>query len=358
MRLNDDSSLIRESFEKVASGNYSVDEVRRWLNSKGVSISKNQMLNVLKNVTYTGKIIVPPFKDEPEKIIEGLHTPLISDELFSAVQQVLTGRKRNMKFHTDKSDLYPLKGYLKCPVHGRTLSAYGSKGRRFIYHYYICTYPGSKCQRYPIDWVHNYILSILEKIRSSVIVINKKRKLLETLITQESSNRIQVISQTENQLTQLRLQLNHLKEEFLLRNINGDTYQDLRTDLESRVYHTELNLRDIVDEQTPLKRFLFEDVPVLEDIVDFYQQSAGVMKRRILGCIFSEKIFFNEEKDATIIYTKPIEVILQIFNELQRHKNKKQVNYDLFSSIAPLINDTSSYQPLVEYIILYRTSCM
>ena len=136
-------------------------------------------------------------------------------------------------------------------------------------------------------------------------------------------------------LTQLRHQLNHLKEEFLLRNINGDTYQDLRTDLESRVYHTELNLRDIVDEQTPLKRFLFEDVPVLEDIVDFYQQSAGVMKRRILGCIFSEKIYFDEKKDATIIYTKPIEVIFQIFNELQGGKIKKQAGFDLFSQLAP-----------------------
>jgi len=34
-----------------------------------------------------------------------------------------------------------------------------------------------------------------------------------------------------------------------------------------------------------------------------------VMKRRIISCIFSERIYFNEEKDATIIYTKPIEVI-------------------------------------------------
>ena len=91
----------------------------------------------------------------------------------------------------------------------------------------------------------------------------------------------------------------------------------------------------MVDEQNPLKKFLFEDVPTLEHIVEFYQKSTGVMKRRILGCIFSEKIYFNEEKDATIIYTKPIEVILQISNELGNHKRKKEVNYDLFSQLAP-----------------------
>jgi site-specific DNA recombinase len=356
MDFNDDSPKIRESFEKIASGRYSINEVTKWLNLNGIKISKNQMCNILRNVSYTGKIIVPPFKEEPEKIVNGLHPPLISDELFSAVQQVLIGKKRNMKFHTDKSDLYPLKGFLKCPIHGRSLSAYGSKGRKHIYHYYLCTYPGSKCQRYPIDYVHNFVISVLEKIKLSVNNIKEKRKVFETLISQESSIRTQTISKTEQDLLTLRHQLTHLRDEFLKRNINGETYTELRTEVESKIYHTELNLRDMVDEQNPLKKFLFEDVPTLEHIVEFYQKSTGVMKRRILGCIFSEKIYFNEEKDATIIYTKPIEVIFQIFNELQSHKNKKQVNYDLFSQLAPLIYETSSYQPLIEYVILYRTS--
>lgn len=91
----------------------------------------------------------------------------------------------------------------------------------------------------------------------------------------------------------------------------------------------------MVDEQNPLKKFLFEDVSTLELFVEFYKKGSGVMKRRILSCIFSEKIYFNEEKDETIIYTNPIEVILEIFNELQSHKNKKQVNYNLFSQLAP-----------------------
>jgi hypothetical protein len=313
------------------------------------------MCNILRNVSYTGKIIVPPFKEEPEKIVIGLHPPLISDELFSAVQQVLSGKKRNMKFHTDKSDLYPVKGFLKCPIHGRSLSAYGSKGRKHLYHYYICTYPGSKCPRYPIDWIHGFIISILEKIKLSVNTIKEKRKIFETLISQESSIRTQTINKTEQDLITLRHQLTHLRDEFLKRNINGETYQELRTEVESNIYHTELNLRDVVDEQNPLKKFLFEDVPTLEHIVEFYQKSSGVMKRRILGCIFSEKIHFNEEKDATIIYTKPIEVILQIFNELQNRGNKKVGTITDFSLIAPLIEDSSSYQPLIEYIILYRT---
>ena len=110
----------------------------------------------------------------------------------------------------------------------------------------------------------------------------------------------------------------------------------------------------MVDEQNPLKKFLFEDVPTLEHIVEFYKKGSGVMKRRILSCIFSEKIYFNEEKDATIIYTKPIEVILQIFNELQNRGNKKRGHLDLFSQLAPLIDERCSYNPMIEYVTIRK----
>ena len=110
----------------------------------------------------------------------------------------------------------------------------------------------------------------------------------------------------------------------------------------------------MVDEQNPLKKFLFEDVPTLEHIVEFYKKCSGVMKRRILSCIFSEKIYFNEEKDATIIYTKPIEVILQIFNELQNRGNKKRGHLDLFSQLAPLTDERCNYDTMIEYVTIRK----
>jgi site-specific DNA recombinase len=355
MDFNKESSLIRESFEKVASGRYSVDEVRRWLNSQGVGISKNQMTNILRNISYTGKIVVPKFKDNPKTIVQGLHPPLISDELYSAVQQVLEGKKRNMIFKLDKTDLYPLKGFLKCPIHNRTLSAYGSKGRKNIYHYYICTYPRGKCQRYPIDWTHDFIVSILGGISSSVKNIGKHRRVFEKLILNESQLKTNSITRIERELISQRNQLTHLRDEFLNRNINGDTYQELKTEVESNIYHNEVNLRDMVDEQSPLKKFLFDDVPLLGDVVEFFKQSNGVMKRNILRCIFSEKIHFNENKDATIVYTQPVEVILRVSKGLEGYKTKKEVSYDLFSQSAPLIDDRRNYSPLTDYVVLHRT---
>jgi site-specific DNA recombinase len=69
MEFDEKAPIIKESFEKMASGLYSADEIRRWINSKGISITKNQFPNIIRNIAYTGKIHLHPFKDNPERII-------------------------------------------------------------------------------------------------------------------------------------------------------------------------------------------------------------------------------------------------------------------------------------------------
>jgi hypothetical protein len=185
--------------------------------------------------------------------------------------------------------------------------------------------------------------------------IIKHRRVFELIISNESKSKRESITRIEQKLISQRNQLTHLRDEFLKRNINGDTYQELKTEVESNIYHNEVNLRDMVDEESPLKKFLFDDVPLLVDLVDFYKQSNGNMKRNILRCIFLEKIHFNEEKDATVIFTKPIDVITHISKGLEGYKQKKQVGLDLFSVFAPLIDDRRNYSPLTDYVILHRT---
>lgn len=66
----------------MVTGSYSADEVRKWINDKGVKISKQVFLNTLRNPVYIGKIRVKPFMDEPKKIVEGLHPAVVDPETF------------------------------------------------------------------------------------------------------------------------------------------------------------------------------------------------------------------------------------------------------------------------------------
>jgi hypothetical protein len=75
---------------------------------------------------------------------------------------------------------------------------------------------------------------------------------------------------------------------------------------------------------------------MLENLSGFYKQADGQTKRKILGCIFSEKLVFEKGRVATTTFTEPIQVLFKIVRVLQGSKNKKEVKINLLSTLAPL----------------------
>ncbi len=334
LEFNEDAPLIREAFEKMASGTYSADEIRRWLNSRGMTLSKNAFLDIIRNVTYTGKIRVREFNGEPEQIVQGLHPALVSDELFATANDVLKGRRRKMKFKDDKSDLYPLKGHLICPIHGRTLSAYASRSRNGqLYHYYVCT--KNRCPRYPIDHAHSEIDRLLGEVQFSARVIKSYRSILERLFDAEDSIRKKSIQLTKDEIERLKQRKNHIQDEYMDGKISSLEYQELKMNLDTKVFEKERSLKEMNEEFSPYKEYLNRHVPALEDLTSLYQKVDGKTKKQILSCIFSEKIHFENNKAAAPKYTSPIEVLINARGVLESSENKKEVISDLLCSLAP-----------------------
>jgi hypothetical protein len=169
----------------MASGLYSADEVRRWVNQQGLKVNKQGFLNLIRNPAYIGKIRVKAYGNDVEQIVMGIHPPIVTDEIFYRANEVLAGRKRNMIFHQDKTDLYPLKGFMKCPLHGTALTAYGSMGRhKVISHYYLCTKCGSE-QRHRIKDVHQSVEDVLSTVQFNAQTLKLYKKVLEKVFDKE-----------------------------------------------------------------------------------------------------------------------------------------------------------------------------
>lgn len=332
---SDDAPLIVEAFEKMATGLYSADEVRRLMNSKGMKISKNQFLNIIRNVAYTGRIGVKPFKDQPATIVTGIHPALISDELFAAANQVLNGRKRKMVFKQDKSDLYPLKGHLRCKVHHLSLTGGKSKGRYGVYHYYQCTVKHANCKRYPINQVHEMVERKLGEVQFGAGVISSYKSVLSKMFEVEDADRIKSINQLKSELEKLEGQKNVLQTNFLNQRIDVEEYREMKQMIDSKMYDVRSNLSDLEDQVSPIKDYLNNHIPMLENILDYYQKSDGKTKNKILSCILSEKITFDENKDAAISFVTPVSILLNASKSLKRGKKEKEIKNDLLSYLAP-----------------------
>ena len=64
--------FIRRAFEEMATGNFTQEDIRRRLRSKGfICSSRNGLNRILRNPLYTGRLFVPAFKDESECFIKG-----------------------------------------------------------------------------------------------------------------------------------------------------------------------------------------------------------------------------------------------------------------------------------------------
>ncbi|MCX6766832.1 MAG: recombinase family protein [Candidatus Moranbacteria bacterium] len=123
----DESSapLVRKMFELYSSGNYSLNALAATMHKEGLrnreggTIGKSRMHEQLSDPFYYGKI---RWNDE---IYEGQHEPLISKELFEAVQAKLIRNTDNPQY---KTHLPVFKAKIKCDECGGIIAWETQKG--------------------------------------------------------------------------------------------------------------------------------------------------------------------------------------------------------------------------------------
>src|SRR5665213_2362501 len=136
------ASHMRWGFEQIAEGIYSTSEVYKMAKGRGLSCSVNSFWTAVRNVGYCGKVVISAYKNEETYLVKGLHEPIISESLFYEVQDVLTGRKKEIAPNgvtLVSQDQLPLRGFLNCTKCQRVLTGSASKGRNGYYHYYHCS---------------------------------------------------------------------------------------------------------------------------------------------------------------------------------------------------------------------------
>jgi DNA invertase Pin-like site-specific DNA recombinase len=327
-----EAPLMIEAFSMLASGTYSADEVRKWLNDNKLKITKNTFLRCIRNPVYIGKIRTGEWKKEPSQDVPGLHPALISESIFHRANDVLSGRRRKMKFHDDKSDLYPLKGILQCPEHNRVLTAYACRSHTGkLHHYYLCC--KDKCKhRYRIQDVHESIEDILSTISISAQIVNLYKKTLEKLFEKDDYHRRDEIQKTRKELERLELRKSNLQNDLMDRSITAQDYQDMKGRLDKEIVLVKDKLTELQQEVSPFKVYIQKEIPMLENLLEYYRKSDGITKMKILGNIFAEKLVLEKGKVSDPVFTEPIQLILRISEVLRRSEEKKEV--DLTQSLV------------------------
>jgi hypothetical protein len=61
-----------------------------------------------------------------------------------------------------------------------------------------------------------------------------------------------------------------------------------------------------------------------------------------------------KNKNTTTPISEPFQLLLNVGRGLQGVGKEKEVNFDLFPTLAPLIDESCSYNSLIEYVTIRR----
>ena len=111
--------VIVHAFNAVAGGLRSMEDVRKEVNALGLrttsgrEIPRQSFYNMLRNEIYAGWVASGDLR------VKGLHEPLVSQEVFDAVQEVLSGKKPDRKPYKKTREDFPLRQFVACAKCGR-----------------------------------------------------------------------------------------------------------------------------------------------------------------------------------------------------------------------------------------------
>ncbi|KAB2881621.1 recombinase family protein [bacterium] len=294
---HENADLIRTIFREFATGLYHPDELRKKLRiEKGYYNSKNAFRALLTNPVYIGKVRVRSFKNQPEHIVDGIHTALVDEDTFLRVQDILFGKKRG-SYKKDSDELFPLRGHLLCPSCLRLLTASLSKGNGGQYGYYHCQTP-CKCRFRSREVDIDFQQFIKKLIQPPERMELYKEILLDELKRQQMDSGVST-TDLKKKITETEKDLDSLDEKLIKNIIPADRYQAMRDRLTQELSQRKAQLNQLGQIQIDAPKYVNSGFNLLSKLDLYYERSPVAIKKKLIGSIFPEKLIYENSTYRT-----------------------------------------------------------
>lgn len=158
----DRAPLIAHAFNAVATGLRSVEDVRKECNAmglrtpKGHEVARQSFHNLIRNPLYAGWV------ESGDIRVRGIHEPIVSQEVFDAVQEVIREKNPERKPYSKTREDFPLRQFVACAACGRGLTAGYNRGRKERYAFYFCYTPNCRAVSIRAEELHRLFKELLK----------------------------------------------------------------------------------------------------------------------------------------------------------------------------------------------------
>ena len=315
-----DASIVRRIFTSFVFDNLSAESIRLLVwNEYGKKFSKQNILDILRNVGYLGLVKVKPNKQEGEKIVVGLHPAIIEKDLFQSAKDVLEGKKRS-HIRKDNNEEFPLKEIIKCSTHGCGYAFTASvttknKGTK-KYSYYHCSKTKGH-DRFPAQLVHKTFLELLAELQVNEEIKNAYRAVL-----------INTIKKHNSEISAKRLKIEEQIKILDSRIIN--TENSIADGKNTDVLINSLNRYNKERDEAIMRHATLkaEEAPKESDVVylmslfnsfeNMYSASDFTIKKKLVGSMFPNSLYFHKNHFRTESVSPLFELLFLKMNKLEK----------------------------------------
>ena len=326
---------IQSIYLEVAKGLESPFNIRKRL---APHISKSSFFHMLRNIFYIGKVRVPATKNETEVIVVGEHEPLITEEVFWRVQEILDGkRKKSPKLGKPiNPDLY-LRKFLKCPICGASITGAPSRGNGGVYTYYFCS-KEPKHIRVRADEVNAMFASYLSCLKPNKTVLDLYLEVITDLQSDGVRERKAEIKRLEEELAKVNERIDKLQDKYLDEDIDKEDFKKFLKRYEDKVNELRARIEILkTPNKTNLEPKLEYTMSLINNIDKYIRDAPVALKIKLLGSMFYEKIEFDGKNYRTTNYNQVLDLIYQQTNKLRGGQNEKGESFSTLSHSEPRI---------------------
>ena len=305
------AELVQKAFELAGTGLHSKAEILRTITNLGLDTARGKPLSaqtfqkLLLNSFYAGWMVFP----DRNVRVPGNYEPLISQELFDRVQEVLDGRRPTLTGYQQNHPDFPLRVYVRCAKCGSPLTGSWSTGRKKKYAYYRCRENCNTVKATP-DQLHSKFLLWLQQMAPEPDTVAAIKDAVRGVWKERQGDADQLRSALKRKLSDVESRRDTLVDRYLGNKIDqktyGDTIERYRSEIEAirgEIIGTEL-------EHLELERVLeFADKIILRP-ARLWVESTLEQRQRLQKTLFPRGVNFDGKKfgtDSTSLFFKLLE---------------------------------------------------
>ncbi len=295
------AALIAALFNKVTEGEGLANAVN-WITERGLrtragrELSTSTASRILRNHLYKGWVEYPKWGISRR----GTFDPIVSDEVWTRVQNVLNGRAATAVPHSRTNPTFPLKGIIVCSKCGKLATASISKGRTGRYAYYHC-HRGAGHLSIRADKAERAFLQILEALAPEPARLCLVEAVFRAVWNQRNASRQPEVDRLETLLSQLNTRKRNVLEQMETGVLNDTDFSERYRKLNHQIADAESAISQARETELDVDIALTYLNHVLWNLHILFENSDIGTKRSICKAIFPEGIRCSRMGFGTVV---------------------------------------------------------